>query len=153
MTACTFFGHRDCPDAISKKLRQVIRKLIEEKHVDTFYVGNQGRFDAMVYRVLQELKEAYPQIECTIVLAYLNYATEGHRNGQDTLWPEGIECVPRKYAIAWRNDWMLRNAKYVVTYVITPTGGAAQYYRKAIKAGKTVINLPEFSQAVQTNIL
>ncbi len=40
MAACTFFGHRDCPDAIETKLREVLIDLITNHGVDMFYVGN-----------------------------------------------------------------------------------------------------------------
>ena len=36
MIACTFFGHRDCPDSIRPKLRSVLIALIENQQVDTF---------------------------------------------------------------------------------------------------------------------
>ena len=48
MPACTFFGHRDCPETIRPKLRNELTRLITEHRVDMFYIGNQGRFDALV---------------------------------------------------------------------------------------------------------
>ncbi|MDD5921532.1 MAG: hypothetical protein PUC57_09460 [Oscillospiraceae bacterium] len=44
MSVCTFFGHKDCPETIKPYLREVLIDLISSKGVDTFYVGNQGRF-------------------------------------------------------------------------------------------------------------
>ena len=55
MSACTFFGHRDCPSSIKSKLRKVLIDLIESHAVDMFYVGQQGAFDSMVRSVLKEL--------------------------------------------------------------------------------------------------
>ena len=54
MVACTFFGHRDCPDSICPKLRSVLVDLIENQQADTFYVGRQGSFDELVYAALRE---------------------------------------------------------------------------------------------------
>ena len=34
MSACTFFGHRDCPSSIKSKLRKVLIDLIESHAVD-----------------------------------------------------------------------------------------------------------------------
>lgn len=52
MTCCCFFGHHDCPDAVKPLIRQKIVE-IYEKHPDTvFYIGNQGRFDALVLPVV-----------------------------------------------------------------------------------------------------
>ena len=52
MSACTFFGHRDCPSAIKPKLREVLIDLIENHAVDMFFVGQQGAFDGIVRSVL-----------------------------------------------------------------------------------------------------
>lgn len=71
MSACTFFGHRDCSDEIETVLYGCIEKLICENNVDVFYVGNQGNFDAVVTRVLKKLQQKYPYIKCIIVLAYI----------------------------------------------------------------------------------
>ena len=71
MAICTFFGHRDCPETIKPRLREVLIDLITNKGVDTFYVGNQGRFDVIVRGVLWELKKEYPQIDYAVVLAYM----------------------------------------------------------------------------------
>ena len=59
----------------------------------------------------------------------------------DTMLPEGIESVHPHYAISWRNNWMLKQSEYVVTYITHSWGGAAQYVSKAKKQGKIVIEL------------
>ena len=46
MAACTFFGHRDCPETMKTKLREALVDLITNHGVDMFYVGYQGQFDA-----------------------------------------------------------------------------------------------------------
>lgn len=76
-----------------------------------------------------------------MVLAYLPRPDGEHQDYADTLFPEGIEMVPRRYAISWRNRWMLRRADYVVTYVTHGWGGAAQFAELAKKQGKMVCNL------------
>ena len=59
----------------------------------------------------------------------------------DTMLPEGIESVHPHYAISWRNNWMLRQSEYVVTYITHFWGGAYQYVEKARRQKKVVINL------------
>ena len=141
MPSCTFFGHRDCPDAVKNTLQKVLVDLIEDHGVDMFYVGNQGQFDAMVRSTLQELKKAYPQTDYTVVLAYMPGKQTEYDDYSDTMLPEGIEFVHPRYAISWRNNWMLRQSEYVVTYITHSWGGAAQYVRKAKNQKKIVINL------------
>ena len=71
MPACTFFGHRDCPETTKPRLREVLLDLIRNHDVDMFYVGHQGQFDAYVHGELKKLKQEYPQINYAVVLAYM----------------------------------------------------------------------------------
>lgn len=141
MPVCTFFGHRECPDTIKSRLREVLVDLITNHDVDKFYVGNQGQFDAIVRNVLRDLKKEYPQTDYAVVLAYMPGKQNEYDDYSDTMLPEGIESVHPHYAVSWRNNWMLRQSDYVVTYITHPWGGAAQYAAKANRQGKTVINV------------
>ena len=141
MAACTFFGHRDCPETVKPHLRGVLVGLITNKGVDTFYVGSQGRFDAIVRSVLRELEKEYPEIHYAVVLAYLPGKKNEYDDFSDAILPEGIEAVHPHYAISWRNRWMLQRSDYVVTYITHPWGGAAKFAEKAKWEGKTMVNL------------
>lgn len=143
MSACTFFGHRDCPISIKPKLREVLTDLIENRAVDMFYVGQQGAFDGTVRSVLIELVSVYPYINYAVVLERLPLKRDEFdtRDYSDTMLPEGIETVPPRFAISWRNKWMISQSDYVVTYITHPWGGAAQFAEKAERQKKTVINL------------
>ena len=145
MSVCTFFGHRDCPETIRPKLHAALVELIEEQGVDSFYVGNHGTFDRMVRSLLRELSERYPHIRYSVVLAYVPQRWDefDQRDFSDTMVPEGVETVPPRFAIAWRNKWMLREADYVVTYITHGWGGAAQYAEMAERWGKMLIRLAE----------
>lgn len=144
MSACTFFGHRDCPASIKPELRAVLVELIERHGVDRFFVGRQGAFDAMVRAVLQDLAEIYPHISYAVVLERLPWPKDPATwDFSDTIFPEGLETVPPRFAISRRNEWMLRQADFVVTYITHNWGGAAQYAEKAQRQGKRVLNLAE----------
>ena len=67
---CTFFGHSDCYDLDALLLQNTIERLITDG-VDTFYVGHQGNFDRMVFSCLLKLRENFPNIVFSVVLAYL----------------------------------------------------------------------------------
>ena len=148
MAACTFFGHRDTPEAIKHSLREAIIELIEKHGVTTFYIGDKGAFDLMAKSIIRELCDVYPQIRYTVVLAYLPHKRDefDNRDFSCTIFPEGIEAAPKRYAISWRNNWMLKRADHVICYVNHSWGGAAQFVEKAIKQGKTVINLADTNE-------
>lgn len=145
MSACTFFGHRDCPSSIKPKLREVLIDLIENHSVDIFYVGNQGAFDRLVRSALRELVQEYPHINYAVVLERLpgKQSEDYPEDFSDTMIPEGIEEGHPRFAIVRRNRWMLKQSDYVVTYVTHSRGGATQFAEMAVRQMKTVINLAE----------
>ena len=140
---CTFFGHKVVPESIENDLQRVLIDLIKNKNVDLFYVGNQGHFDALVRKNLNFLKSIFPNITYYVVLAYMPKENSklNTNNFSDTIYPEGLEFTPPKYAIDKRNRWMLDKSEYVVTYVKTTFGGAYKFKSLAEKKGKIVINL------------
>ena len=137
---CTFFGHKDTPKEIEPTLRSTLINLIENKNVTVFYVGNNGNFDTMVRRQLEDLSHTYP-ITYSVVLAYLPTEKNKYDDLTNTIYPEGLETVPKRFAISWRNKWMIQQSDIVVTYVTHNFGGAAQFKEIAERAGKEVINL------------
>lgn len=138
MKICTFFGHRDAPREVESALRRVLTELIEREQVTEFYVGNHGEFDRLVYRVLTEWEAVYPHIRCTVVLAYLPEKPMDYRR---TVVAEGVETVPKRLAIVYRNRWMADRAQYVVTAVNRSWGGAAQSKAYCARQGKRIIEL------------
>lgn len=141
MSACTFFGHRDCPDSVRAQLKEAVQALVEQGVYD-FYVGCNGNFDRIARSVLKELSSQHEKLRYVVVLAYLDKnASLIHEHGYPTLFPEGLEIVPPRFAISWRNKWMLGKADYVICYVKYTWGGAAQFREQAIKKGKNLIDL------------
>ncbi len=138
MATVTFFGHRDTPKETEPALRLTLIDLIENKNATVFYVGNHGNFDAMVRRQLDDLSKTYP-IKYYVVLAYM----PGKNNEPDehSILPEGIETVPHRFAINYRNKWMLNMSDIVVTYVTRKFGGAWAFKKMAERQNKTVVNL------------
>ena len=138
----TFFGHKDTPKNIEPTLRTTLVDLIENHDATEFYVGNNGNFDTMVRRQLENLSQTYP-ITYNIVLAYIPTKKSEYDSFTNTLLPEGIETIPKRFAISYRNKWMIQQADAVVTYVTHSFGGAAQFKAMAERQGKTVIELSE----------
>ncbi len=77
------------------------------------------------------------------MLAYLpckKYSTN-EEEPINTILPDGIETIPRKFAINYRNKWMVDQSDYVVTYVKYSFGGASKFKKLAEKKNKIVINI------------
>ena len=143
MATCTFFGHADAPFTILPRLREAVVDLIENQQVTDFYVGTHGAFDRAAYHVLKELASIYPTIRYTVVLSYhpAHSTALSEEEFKHSLLPAGIENVPPRFAIVWRNKWMLKQADHVITYVTHSWGGAAKFKGLAEKQGKHVVNL------------
>lgn len=140
----TFFGHRDTPWEVERELKRVVEELIKNGGVDTFYMGNQGNFDRLAYKVLKELSVVYPHISYFVVLAYLpEPGTAFNLDGEHTLYPEELEKTPRKFAISKRNRYLVLHSDVVVTCARYSFGGAAEFKTLAEKKGKIVINIGE----------
>lgn len=138
--SCCFFGHRDAPESIKTLLKDNIIHLITEQNVTDFYVGNNGSFDSIVTSVLKEVVNEYPHVSYSIVLAYLPNKKDQEQE-KNTLYPFGIESVPKRYCISWRNKWLIEHSQYVICYVTHITGGASKFMEMAKNKGRTVINL------------
>ena len=141
----TFFGHRDAPASVESPLTETLVDLIENRGATLFYVGNNGEFDRMVQNKLTVLQRQYPHIQICVVLAYLPGEYNDNETRLNTVYPEGLELVPKRFAICRRNEWMIKQCDLVVTFVNRNFGGAARYAAIAKKHGKPILNVADQS--------
>lgn len=140
---CAFFGHKDTPESIRPLLESAVKQIIEHYPDTTFYVGNNGNFDRMVLSVLKSLSQDFSTISYAVILSYFPIGKSTEFDELPTIYPERIECVPKKYAISYRNDWIVKKADMVICYITCSFGGAAKFVEKAKRLGKTVYNLSD----------
>lgn len=140
---CFFFGHKDVPLSIYAKLEEVVEKLITEGSATSFLIGNQGQFDSMALKALRRMKIKHPHISYNVVLAYMPTGRAEYNPYEygETMLPEGIESVHPRYAISWRNKWMVNESDYVICYVTHSWGGAVKYVEIATRKTKKIINI------------
>lgn len=139
MFACTFFGHRDSPPSIRPLLEKAVVCLIEKHGVTHFYVGTHGNFDVMAASVLSCILPEYPHVRCEIVLPCL--PTVKCDYPFETILPAGIESVPKRYCILFRNKWMLKKSDFVISYAPHSFGNAAKLTELAYRSNKTIVRL------------
>ncbi len=139
---CTFFGHKDCFEGIKPKLKEVIMNLIDNFGVDLFLVGDKGNFDRIVKSALKEIAKEKPQIKYYVVTPYLPGKPTFYDMNK-TVLPEGVENVPRKFAISYVNKWMIENSECSIVYVKRNFGGAYKFSKMAKRKHKIYINLSE----------
>lgn len=140
---CTFFGHRNAPYSIRKKLKKAIESLADEG-CENFFVGNSGGFDLLVQSVLEELKNENRIIKYRIVLSYIGERALSE-NQEKTIFPEGQERTLPKFAISKRNEWMIKNSDVAVVYLLDTATNTAKWIERARKKGLEIINLAKDS--------
>lgn len=141
---CFFIDHRDAPERLYPTLLQAVERHIVQYGVTAFLVGGYGAFDRMAARAVREAKTAHPAVTLSLVLAYLPEPgrTTDATGCDGTIYPEGLETVPRRYAILRRNQWAVDVSDYLIAYVAHGWGGAAQtleHARTKQKRGGLVI--------------
>ena len=140
----TFCGHRiiENKETLQKSLEEKLRLLLDQG-ANRFYLGGYGEFDRLAATSLYRLKTEYPDIDSVLVLPYLGRKDDSGIYSR-TCYPP-IECVPKRFAITYRNRWMVDMAEIVVAYVVHDWGGAYQTLSYAKHRGKTIILLNDFS--------
>jgi len=143
MSSCFFIGHRDAPGSLLPAVREAVENLIRNEGVHDFYVGSRGNFDRLAAAAVRELMETYPQVCLYRVLAYLpgeedDLLSEGFSG---TVYPEGLERVPRRFAIPRANRAMVDSCRYLIAYAPYETGNARQVAEYAKRRGREVVEI------------
>ena len=141
----TFFGHTEFTETkdIEDKVYSTLNGIPSEEHVE-FYLGGYGRFDSFAYACAKKYKETHKNARLIFITPYITkeYITQ-RADGYDEIIYPALENKPKKYAILFRNQWMIRKSDMVIVYVKHSVGGAFKTYQYAKSIGKEPINLAE----------
>lgn len=141
----SFFGHSSfCGRAEYKQaVMNLLESVIGEDKVD-FYLGGYGGFDSFVYECCKEYKNAHPSASLIFVTPYLdeNYNKNRFAKGDyDAVFYPHIENIPKRYALIYRNRYMVENSDVIIVYISREFGGAYRAYSYAIKKNKIIHNI------------
>jgi len=147
---CCFAGHSQIANTtdIYNALMLYIEKLINEKDVLEFWVGNYGVFDRMSAGAVRSLKEKYKNIELNLVIPYVTkeigeYKEMYYKEYDNILITEMPENTPQRLMIIKCNEYMVNNSKYLIAYVSTDIGGAAKTLEYAKRKSLKIINIAD----------
>ena len=145
----SFFGHSHFVG--NKELEMKIIAYLEETvgaQVADIYLGGYGEFDRFAYECCKKYKENHPSISLVFVTPYLTVEYQrNHLENKKTrydaiLYPE-IEDKPLKFAIVYRNRYMVEKADFVVAYITHDWGGAYKTYQYAKRKKKFMFNISD----------
>ena len=134
---CFFIGHRDAPSDLYPSILSAGEEHIVQYGVTEFLVGQYGAFDRMAAKAVIQLKEKYPEVVLTLLLAYHpgEKKVELPEGFDGSLYPEGQETVPKRLAIVRANHYAVKHSGYLIAYAWQPGSNA----RKVVEgAGNTV---------------
>ena len=147
MASCFFIGHRETDAALLPKIKAAAEGLIQQQQVSNFYVGMYGNFDRLAGEAVIQLKRDYPGVHLVLVLPYhpADRPIEAPPGYDGTFYPDGMEAVSRRYAIAKANRMMIDSCDWLIAYVTHTVSNAHNLMEYALRKQKKgliqVINL------------
>ncbi len=116
---CFLFGHSELYENIVPQLVETITKHYEDYGVRQFIVGHYGSFDAQAAHALRIVKQSHPDITLRLLLPYhpAERPVPVPEGFDCTYFPEGMEQIPRKFAIVRANRLIILSADSVICYV------------------------------------
>lgn len=143
----TFCGHAQFQR--TPEYEQEVWNFLEEKvgsQPADIYLGGYGEFDSFAYDCCKKYQKSHPYISLVFVTPYLtaeyqrNHLEDLKKRYDSILYPE-IEDKPLKFAITYRNKYMVEKADYVIAYIDHDWGGAYTTYKHAKRKNKPILNL------------
>ena len=140
MNTCFIIGHSDTSESVYPSLEYHLNKLITDSNITEFIVGHYGNFDRMAARAVRSIKACHPEVILTLLLPYLTgYPLPKGFDG--SVYPDGLENVPRRFAILRANCLTIDRCDCVIACVHRTYGGAYQCLEYARRRRKRIINL------------
>ena len=96
-------------------LDAMVEKHITEYGVAAFVAGHYGRFDYMAAASVRAAKKRHPEVTLTLLLPYYPFPFDTS-DYDSTFYPEGLEAVPKPFAIIRANEYMIKNSDYLIRY-------------------------------------
>lgn len=117
MKTCFFIGHQDAPESIYNRLLSSVERHISEYGVTDFVVGRYGNFDHLAARAVLEAKRNHADVTLTLLMPYYRTSAEPLPDGFDgSLFPDGLETVPKRAANLQANQYMIYHCDYLIAY-------------------------------------
>lgn len=143
----TFCGHSQFRRTAEyeNKVQVFLEEKVGNQPAD-MYLGGYGEFDSFAYDCCKKYQENHPHVSLVFVTPYLtaeyqrNHLEDLKMRYDAILYPE-IEDKPLRFAITYRNKYMVERADYVIAYIDHDWGGAYTAYKHAIRKNKSIFNL------------
>ena len=148
----SFFGHsrfigtKECEE----KLLSLLEREIGDQPSELLF-GGYGAFDEFAFECCKKYRGLKPQNRLIFVTPYITTEYQNNRlryeaeRYDEVLYPD-IEDKPLRFAIVYRNRFMIEHSDLVIAFVSHTWGGAYKSLTYAKRKGKRIINLCENSE-------
>ncbi len=114
-----------------QRAERLIEKLITEEDVAEFWVGNYGEFDRLAGNIVLRLKLKYPHIVLNLVVPYVTEKMNQinflyYERYDEIIMADMPVNTPIRLKILKCNQYMVKNARFLICYVKNAFGGAAK---------------------------
>ncbi|MBE6589277.1 MAG: hypothetical protein E7643_03785 [Ruminococcaceae bacterium] len=148
----SFCGHSKFhkTEEYEKKILSFLEEKVGNNSAD-MYLGGYGDFDEFAYQCCKKYQEKHPLVSLVFVTPYLsveyqrNHLEHQKERYDSILYPE-LESKPPRFAIIYRNRYMVDHADFVVAFVAHNWGGAYTTYKYAKRKNKPIYNLARFEE-------
>ncbi len=145
----TFCGHARFPklEEYEQKILTFLQEKVGDKPAD-IYLGGYDDFDAFAYDCCKKYKATHPYISLIFITPYMtveyqqSYLRLQKQNYDGIIYPE-IEDKPLRFAVIYRNQWMVDKADYVICGITHAWGGAYKTYQYAKRKKKVIFNITD----------
>lgn len=140
---CFFMGHHNAPASIASALQDAVEEAVTQQGITEFIVGQYGSFDRMAAHAVIEAKKKYHGISLTMLLPYYRSKQSAALTAgfDGTLYPEGMERVPKRAAIVAANRYMVEHSDLFIVYAHHIAGNSYEILRYAEKKRVNIIKL------------
>ncbi len=137
----TFVGTKE----MENRLLDCFDQVACQESID-FYLGGYGAFDEFAFAACKKYKEMHIDTRLIFITPYITEQYQKkvlflEKDRYDEILYPAIENKPLRFAISYRNQWMIEKADLVIAFVERDWGGAYKSYRYAKRKGKRIFNL------------
>ena len=145
----TFCGHSQYTKTKEdeEKVILLLSELIGNQHAE-LYLGGYGSFDEFARQCGMKYQSSHPNTKLIFITPYITHSYQSKHLAykkelyDDIIYPE-LEKAPPKFAISYRNKWMVDKSDYIIAYIDHSWGGAYQTYKYAKRKSKRIFNITD----------
>ena len=143
----TFCGHSQYTESgeDEEKILSLLTEIIGDRNAD-LYLGGYGSFDSFARKCGRKYQKTHPNTRLIFVTPYMTIDYQkNHLDYNKDLYDEilypNLENKPLRFAISYRNKWMVEQADYIIAYITHDWGGAYQTYKHAQQKKHPLFNI------------